>query len=106
MDEAEEVKAKPYPLVGLCLAAGLPAPVPEFRFHPERRWRIDYAFPEQKVAVEIEGGLFVRGRHSRGAGMLADMEKYNAATMLGWKLLRYSPAQLLTAIADLREILR
>lgn len=96
---------KVYPLVGLCAAAGLPAPTPEYRFHPERKWRLDYAWPERRVAVEIEGGIFVAGRHSRGAGMLSDMAKYNAATLLGWRLLRYSPAQLLVAVADLRLLL-
>lgn len=95
---------KVYPLVGLCAAAGLPTPTPEYRFHPERMWRLDYAWPERMVAVEIEGGIFVAGRHSRGAGMLGDMAKYNAATLLGWRLLRYSPAQLTVAVADLRML--
>jgi len=65
----------------------------EYRFHPVRRWRFDYAIPEHKIAIEIEGGAFVSGRHTRGVGYLNDMEKYNEATILGWRLLRYRPKE-------------
>lgn len=75
-------------------AAKLPAPTLEYWFAknltPPRQWRFDICWPECMLAVEVEGGIFVRGRHSRGAGMLADMEKYNAATLQGWRLLRVS----------------
>jgi very-short-patch-repair endonuclease len=76
---------------GFWQAVGLPSPVSEYRFYPTRRWRFDYAYPEKKIAVEIEGGAFTMGRHTRGAGFIGDMEKYNAATMLGWRILRYTP---------------
>lgn len=91
-----------YPLVGLCRSAGLPEPIPEYQFHKPRRWRFDYCWPLRMVAVEIEGGLWIQGRHSRGKGMLADMEKYNTATMLGYRVLRYAPDQLAHAVRDLR----
>lgn len=95
--------AASYPLVRLCRAHGLVEPIPEFRFHPERKWRFDYAWPQQKVFVEIEGGLFIQGRHNRGAGMRADFEKYNAASLLGWRGYHYLPEQINSrAIADLR----
>ena len=74
-------------------AAGLTTGmVREWRFHPERRWRFDFAWPanDPLVAVEVEGGLFVAGRHSRGAGARADMEKYNAAATQAWYVLRVS----------------
>ena len=58
--------------------------VPEHKFHPERKWRFDFAAPPAMVALEIEGGVWTRGRHSRGAGMIADMHKYNAAASRGW----------------------
>lgn len=61
----------------------------EYRFHPERRWRFDYADVEHKIAIELEGGVWVRGRHNRGAGYIKDTKKYNAATVLGWRVLRY-----------------
>lgn len=67
----------------------LPPPEREFRFHPERRWRIDFAWPGVMLAVEIEGGIWTGGRHTRGAGVLGDMEKYNALSMAGWRLLRF-----------------
>lgn len=62
----------------------------EYRFHPVRRWRFDFAIPEEKIAIEIEGGVWTRGRHTRGAGYTADLEKYNTATVMGWRVLRYS----------------
>ena len=75
-------------------AADLPVPDLEHRFHEVRKWRFDLAWIEDKVAIEIEGGIWVRGRHSRGAGMEADMEKYNEAQLLGWTVLRYSTGQV------------
>lgn len=63
----------------------------EYRFHPERKWRFDFAMPEAMLAVEIEGGVFVRGRHTRGAAFVGDCEKYNAAVLLGWRVLRFVP---------------
>jgi very-short-patch-repair endonuclease len=69
----------------------LPPPDREHKFHQSRKWRIDYAYPEIKLAIEIEGGAFTRGRHTRPLGFLADMEKYNALTEAGWMLLRYQP---------------
>lgn len=61
-------------------------------FHPIRKWRIDYAWPEYKVALEIEGGVWTNGRHVRPSGYIKDMEKYNSMEMYGWLLLRYVPA--------------
>ena len=72
-------------------ATSLPEPVTEVRFDPVRRWRFDMAFPAHKVAVEIEGGSWVSGRHNRGGGFEADCEKYNAAALAGWIVLRVTP---------------
>lgn len=69
-------------------------PTPEHKFHKSRKWRIDYAFAGQKLAVEIEGGVWSRGRHTRGSGFVGDMEKYNALTEDGWYLLRYQPHKI------------
>lgn len=78
-------------------AAGLPKPEGEVRFHPPRRWRFDYGWRSPRmVALEIEGGVFTRGRHSRGVGMVADMEKYNQAALDSWLVLRVTPSQLCT----------
>ena len=67
----------------------------EFRFATERRWRADYAWPLHGLLVEVDGGAFVGGRHIRGAGFRADLEKLNAAALLGYRVLRYLPEQLL-----------
>lgn len=61
----------------------------EYKFHATRKWRFDFADPENKVAVEIDGGVFAGGRHTRGVGFRADCEKINAAAVLGWRVLRY-----------------
>ncbi len=73
---------------------GLPSPIPEYRFHPDRRWRFDWAWPDRLIAVEQEGGVWIQGRHSRGAGMVKDMEKYNEAGRLGWRVFRFTPQQI------------
>ena len=65
-------------------------PVPEFRFHPTRKWRFDFAYPEKKIAIEIEGGVWTGGAHTRGKHFESDCEKYNAATLLGWRALRFT----------------
>lgn len=72
------------------LAYKAPAAHREYRFHPERAWRMDFAWPEHRVAVEIEGGVWGLGRHNRPRGFIADTEKYNAAAKLGWTVLRFT----------------
>lgn len=69
-------------------AAGLPEPEREVRFHPTRRWRLDFTWREQMIALEIEGGTHVRGRHTRGKGFEKDCEKYAEAALLGWTVIR------------------
>ena len=71
-------------------AVNLPDPLKEYRFAPPRRWRFDMCWPDNMLAVEIEGGAWTQGRHTRGKGFIADMEKYNKATLMGWRLLRFS----------------
>lgn len=74
---------------------GLPAAVTEYAFAtPQRKWRFDFAWPGRFLALEIEGGIFTHGRHTRGKGFEADMEKYNEAALLGWRVLRVSPGML------------
>jgi very-short-patch-repair endonuclease len=74
----------------------LPEPVREFKFHPFRRWRFDFAWPSCMVAVELEGGTFSRkkSRHTTGSGHQADCVKYNAAALGGWCVLKYTAKDL------------
>ena len=65
-------------------------PESEFRFHPPRRWRFDFAFADHKIAVECEGGTWTNGRHVRGAGVEKDAEKYNTPAIDGGMVLRFT----------------
>ena len=88
-------KSKPLDALGFVLqAAGLPVPCREYRFAPPRRWRFDYAWPDRRLALEVEGGTWAGGRHVRGKGYEGDCEKYNAAALLGWTVLRVTTAML------------
>lgn len=60
----------------------------EFKFHPTRSWRFDFAWPELMIALEVEGGTRSGGRHTRHAGFERDCEKYNTAGLYGWTVLR------------------
>lgn len=68
--------------------------VKEFKFHPVRKWRFDYAVPEHKIALEVEGGVWTGGRHTSPKGFLGDIEKYNTATLMGWRVFRTTPDDL------------
>lgn len=78
--------------------------VKEFRFCPERRWRYDYAIPAHKIALEVEGGVWTNGRHTRAQGFLGDVEKYNWGTLMGWRIFRTTPSALYSA--DTLNLLR
>lgn len=82
--------------VALVKREGLAAPVQEYQFAKPRRWRMDYAWPAHRVALEVEGGVWTGGRHTRAIGFLRDMEKYNEAALRGWKVLRTTPSELLS----------
>ena len=68
--------------------------VREYKFHPQRKWRSDFCWPDYKIFVEIEGGVYMQGRHTRGKGFTADCEKYNEAVLLGWHVLRVTSQQV------------
>lgn len=95
---AGKVKIKKIDIFPLaCVKMGLPEPTPEYRFHPVRKWRIDYYFEAngRKVGLEVEGGVWTGGRHTRGKGFAGDMEKYNAAAGIGITIVRVVPRDLL-----------
>ena len=89
----------------LCEQAHIPWPTAEYRFHPTRKWRFDFAWEASKVALEIEGGAWIIGRHNRAQGFLDDLHKYNAAVILGWRVLRYTPKQLSDGVLAVRLLL-
>ena len=95
----ERVSPRPASALELALiaqirAAGLPDPILEHRFHPVRRWRFDFAWIAQRLVLEVEGGTWNGGRHTRGVGFEADCEKYNTATLMGWRVLRVTGAHI------------
>lgn len=69
------------------------AVVPEFKFHPTRKWRFDYAIPEHKVAVEFDG-LFGGTAHRSIAMVAKDSEKINEAQLHGWIVVRTNTMNL------------
>jgi hypothetical protein len=85
-----------------CKALGLPMPVAEFRFHTERRWQFDFAWPDRFIALEVEGIVYPKvkgeyragGRHASVKGLTEDITKYGEAFRLGWKVLRCLPAHV------------
>jgi len=80
-------------------AAGIHA-IPEFQFHPTRKFRADFALPESMLLIEVDGGnrmakiingkAIAVGRHTQDA----DLEKLNEAAILGWRVMRFSPAMV------------
>ncbi len=84
-----------------------PEPCREYLFHPSRRWRLDLAWPDRKVAVELEGGVyFGLGRHTRAVGYEGDCYKYSHAAALGWRVLRFTYVMVRRDIDACRELLR
>ena len=71
-------------------AVGLPEPEREVRFHPTRKWRFDFSWVDLRLACEVDGGTWTRGRHTRGFGYRLDCEKMNEAVILGWRVLRFT----------------
>ena len=72
-----------------CKFYRLPQPECQYKFC-ERRWKFDFAWPDKKIAIEIDGGIWSGGRHVRGKGFEMDCEKLNKAVSLGWKVYRFS----------------
>lgn len=70
--------------------------VAEHRFHHTRMWRFDYAIPSHRIAIEIDGGVWIEGRHNRPKGYIADLDKFNNAAALGWRVLKFTPQQQFT----------
>jgi len=59
----------------------------DHKFAPDRRWKFDFLLAGG-VVLEVEGAVWAKGRHTRGSGFVKDLEKYNTATMMGFRLFR------------------
>lgn len=73
---------------------GLPDPATELLFHPKRKWRLDYAWPANMIALEVHGGIHFGGRHTRGRGFVEDRAKMNEAALLGWTVIEATPEHI------------
>ena len=78
----------PERLVNLLLYCRIPEPEREYEFHPVRKWRLDLCWPEFMVGVEVDGGVYSGGRHTRGKGYTEDCVKINEAIILGYTVVR------------------
>lgn len=90
----QKEKANAVLFMALCKSFRIPSPQQEFKFMHNRKFRFDFAWTDEKLAVEIEGGVWIQGRHTRGSGYVKDMEKYNLAAEAGWRVLRFTPQQI------------
>lgn len=72
-------------------------PVREYVFLQDRKFRFDFAFPEKKIGIEIEGATqYGKSRHSRGDGFESDCEKYNLAAAAGWRVFRFTTKMVMS----------
>jgi very-short-patch-repair endonuclease len=76
------------------LFPSLPTPTMQHKFHPTRKWRWDFSFPEYLLAVEIQGGSWIGGGHNRGRQQQKDYEKQREAVKLGWRVLPFNTADM------------
>ena len=65
----------------------------EVRFDPFRRWLFDFVLTDD-LSAEVEGGIWIQGRHNRASSIEKDFEKYNSAAIRGWRVLRFSTAMV------------
>lgn len=97
-------------LVAAVRYAGLPEPEREVLVVPGRKFRVDLAWPDQRVCCEVQGGIFARQRsgHSTGAGIQRDAEKSTLIALAGWTLITVTSNHIESgqAIAWIEEALK
>lgn len=81
------------------IEAEFPGVIREYRFHPTRKWRFDFAWPAHAIALEVDGGVWTGGRHTRGKGFIEDMKKRNTATYIGWRVFNVTHDDIKTGYA-------
>ena len=87
----------------LCDQYGIPRPASEVRFASPRRFRLDFGWQKlgkngYRIALEVQGGIWISGRHSRGSGLLKEYEKMNIAASKGWRICYCTPQTLITGV--------
>lgn len=75
---------------------GIAGALTEYQFDLDRKWRFDFAFPAARLAIEVQGGIYSGGRHTRGAALVKEWEKLNAAAVAGWRILYCQPREIQT----------
>lgn len=85
---------KPSIVSAYFVECGLPKPVFEHQHIPGRKFRLDVAWPEHKVGIEVQGGVWTRGKHGRGSGIVKDVEKRNLQLIHGWSVIEVQPSEL------------
>ena len=88
------MKYKPCIVAAFYAEFGIPMPEFEYKFHPTRKWLLDIAWPKQKIALEVQGGIWIGKGHGRPKRMKQDWEKHNAANIMGWKILYFEPSEV------------
>ena len=80
-------------------ATRMPKPERQYRYAPPRKFAADFAWPAQRLLVEVQGGIWTRQAHGSIKGVLADIDRLNAATLAGWRLLRFTPEMVKSGAA-------
>lgn len=70
--------------------AGLPVPIPQFMPIPGRKLAFDFGFPDWRLLIEVQGGIWTKGKHGRGSGIIQDQDKLNLAVLNGYFTLQFS----------------
>lgn len=82
-------------LVWQIKVAKLPMPEREYKFHPKRKWKMDLAWVDRKISMEIDGGIWLpKGGHTSGGGFIKNAEKRNEAQLMGWHTYHVVPSQV------------
>ena len=92
------MKVDPTVFRAWCKSKGLPRPEAELTIIPGRRFRHDFGWPAYRVVIEVQGGVYMRGKsgHSSGTGIVRDMEKLSLTTVAGWRTIQVQPRDLMT----------
>jgi len=80
-------------------AVGLDGYVREYQAIPGRRFRFDFCWVKERLAVEIQGGTYSRGAHARPLGIKRDYEKGNLAVLNDWRVLSFDTKQVKSGAA-------